>query len=301
MIFEPIASARYGIGLIVSRPAGLNSLEKLRFQHRMSAGYNAARLVLFPGNPVRSPLLLAHLACIGLLAALAAPAACVGSVDRAESLNDDGDAGAASDALCRVDTDCVPAGPKCCGCPTFAVPRTDPVARACSNVGCPMSECAENVIARCSEGRCELACAPRACELTGPSCAYGFAADLNGCLTCECAVPVADGCTASADCAQTRADCCGCQEGGSDTAVLSRDKAAYDAMLMCPPTPACPGLDTCTADVPTCVQGRCELVSPALPVGACGRSDLPPCPAGTECMVNVSDQANMHGVGVCSP
>jgi hypothetical protein len=112
-------------------------------------------------------------------------------------------------------------------------------------------------------------------------------------------VPPAGGCTADTDCARTRADCCGCQRGGFDTAVLAANRATFDASLMCSAQPFCPGVDTCTADVPTCVAGRCALVSPTLPAGACGRPDLPACPAGEVCIANASDQANMHGVGVC--
>ncbi len=262
----------------------------------MSAGYNPARLVLSSGRPVRTLLV-----CLALLAAIAASPACVGALETTGDQAPDPNAGAGA-APCIDDDDCVLAGTTCCGCPTFAVTRDDPVARACSNVhgpGCPPAECTENVVARCNEERrCELACAPRACEA---SCAYGYAADTNGCLTCECAVPPPGGCVTDADCTRTRADCCGCTRGGFDTAVLAADRASYDAMLMCPTSPACPGINTCTADVPTCVQGRCDLVSPDLPVGACGRDDLPPCPAGSQCLVNVSDQANMHGVGLCGP
>jgi hypothetical protein len=264
----------------------------------MSAGYNPARPVLSSGGPVRASLLLA------LLAVLAAPAACVGSIGTSGEFEPDPNPSAAPSS-CAVDDDCVPAGLTCCGCPTFAVMTSDPVARACSNVsgpGCPPPECSENVIARCSEERrCELACKPAACEAAAQSCAYGFAADMNGCLTCACAAPEPGGCMADTDCVRTRADCCGCKQGGFDTAVLTADQKTYDATLMCPPSPACPGIETCTADEPTCVQGRCELVSPDLPAGACGRSDLPLCPEGSQCLVNVSDQANMHGVGLCGP
>jgi antistasin family protein len=252
---------------------------------------------------VRAPLpfarLICRLACLGLVA-VGAPAGCVGSIDATVGADDNNPQGAPGSPFCSEDVDCVLAGPTCCGCPTFAVTKSDPVARACSNVECPLSECAESVIARCNEDqRCELACAPRACDPAGAPCAYGFAADTNGCLTCECAVPAAGGCSTSTDCTRTRADCCGCLQGGRDTAVLAAARAGYDAALACPSMPLCPGINTCTTDEPTCVQGRCELLSPTLPVGACGRSDLPPCPAGTQCIVNVSDQANMHGVGVC--
>lgn len=266
----------------------------------MSAGYNPARLVLVPDRPVRAPLVLSIL--LAFFAAIAASAACVGSIEDSVIGGDDNASGGAPPPLaCGRDEDCVPAAPTCCECPTFAVPRTSAVARACSNVPCPITECEADVVARCNEGRCELACAPRACEATGATCMYGFATDANGCLTCECATPEPGGCTADAQCEQTRADCCGCQQGGFDTAVLATTRAQFDAMLMCPPVPACPGIRTCTEDVPTCVQGRCDLVPRELPAGACGRADLPPCPAGTQCLVNVSDPANMHGIGVCGP
>ncbi|HWO27082.1 MAG TPA: hypothetical protein VNO30_50475 [Kofleriaceae bacterium] len=238
---------------------------------------------------------------MALCIALAAASACVGSIETSLDNADDPSPGGDSAApyFCSRDQDCVPAAPTCCECPTFAVSRTSPVARACANVPCPASECTADVVARCSdEGRCELACAPRACEPTA-SCMYGFATDASGCLTCDCAAPEPGGCTADSQCTQTRADCCGCQQGGFDTAVLVTDRARFDAMLMCPASPACPGISTCTADEPTCIAGRCELITPDPPPGACGRPDLPACPADTACLVNVSDPANMHHVGVC--
>ncbi|HWU87122.1 MAG TPA: hypothetical protein VN253_07605 [Kofleriaceae bacterium] len=254
----------------------------------MSASYNPARLVLSSGRLVRALLLLV----------LAISPACVGTIDGASANNDDANG---PSLRCAVDEDCIAVGARCCECPTFAVHVNDPVRRACSPVECPPSECAANVTAVCSEEqRCELACKPLACD-PGQTCEQGYALDQNGCLTCECAVPVPGGCTLDADCARTRADCCGCQQGGFDTAVLAADRARIDADLMCPAQPACPGVDTCTTDEPTCVQGRCALVAPMPPTGACGRPDLPACPAGAACIVNASDQANMHGVGVCGP
>ncbi len=142
---------------------------------------------------------------------------------------------------CLEDSHCVPAGPTCCGCPTFAVSIGDPVARACANVKCPASECAENVVARCNEDQqCELACAPRTCGAASTACQYGFATDANGCLTCECATPAPNGCAVDADCTRTRADCCGCQLGGFDTAVLVTERASFEAKLDCKSTPAVP-------------------------------------------------------------
>jgi len=200
---------------------------------------------------------------------------------------------------CVLDSDCVLAASTCCGCPTFAVPLGDPLVEACGEVDCPAlpPSCAM-VEPRCDQGACTLACMPQACEA---SCEHGYALDTNGCLSCTCAPPpAADGCTRDSECVQTRADCCGCAQGGDDTAVLATVQASHDAMLGCSTAPQCPGVNTCDAsERPLCVQGRCELLGD-LPAGACGRPDLPACPAGTTCTVNASDQANMHGVGVCA-
>jgi hypothetical protein len=293
MIFDPIARGTLRDRSDRGGSIRQRGLGKLRLKDRMSTGYNQARLVLSSwASSVRASL---HTL---LALVLAATVACVGVV--ADSVEDDGNSPSAEALLCFVDDDCVPAGATCCECPTFAVTRRDPISRACSNVECPKDGCAENVTARCNgDNRCELVCKPLACAQGGPPCQYGYAIAENGCLTCECAVPLVNGCAGDADCVQTRADCCGCQQGGKDTAVLASEKAAFDASLMCAPEPACPGINVCTFDEPTCVQGRCDLVSRDLPAGACGRADLPQCAPGEVCLVNVSDQANMHGVGVC--
>src|SRR4051794_14630704 len=60
---------------------------------------------------------------------------------------------------CMVDNDCVAAGVKCCDCPTFAVPKSDPSHNACGAVPCPISQCSPNVRAACQTGACVLACA----------------------------------------------------------------------------------------------------------------------------------------------
>lgn len=228
---------------------------------------------------------------------LVASASCVGPIDSKDQLEPG--AGPANQ-VCELDNDCVAVAPTCCECPTFAVSAGDPVADACDRVTCPpKDECPANFTAVCGEGsRCELVCAPLACEAS-QACAEGFAMDANGCLTCECAVPLANGCTEDDQCSRTRADCCGCARGGYDTAVLTTDLGAFEAMLACRGEPLCPDVDTCTAEAPACVAGRCTLVTPVLPPGACGRPDLPACAAGSVCVVNASDQANMHGVGLC--
>jgi hypothetical protein len=203
---------------------------------------------------------------------------------------------------CQRDEDCVPAGRTCCECPSFAVHAADPIRRACAAVDCSGREeppaCSE-VAARCGEGgACELACAPVACELL---CSEGFARDASACLTCACASPALDGCAADADCARTRADCCGCSRGGFDTAVLAREREDFDRGLECPDEPSCPEVTTCRDEAPACVQGRCELVAPGLPAGACGRADLPACPAGEVCTLNASREADLRGIGQCRP
>ena len=49
------------------------------------------------------------------------------------------------------------------------------------------------------------------------------------------------------------------------------------------------------------VAGTLCGVAGMLPDNACGRADLPACPEGEACYVNASDQATMHGVGICQP
>lgn len=226
-----------------------------------------------------------------------------------QSGGDGDDNGAGAPSHCVRDSDCATAAATCCGCPAFAVHVADPVNRACaSGIVCPPDETCpaevrDSVRAACdSEGGCYLACVEMTCG-NPTSCPTGFAVDpTTGCLSCECAAPALDGCVDDGDCVQTRADCCGCDEGGTDTAVLASEQAAYDATLGCMASPACPQVNVCASNVtPTCVQGRCELTMGGLPPNACGRADLPDCPQGTACTVNADDQASMLGVGVCVP
>jgi hypothetical protein len=152
----------------------------------------------------------------------------------------------------------------------------------------------------CAAGRCVLACVAMECR---SSCLFGFAADASGCLTCDCAQPDLHACLSDGDCVRVRADCCGCERGGQDTAVLAEDAAEHDADLHCPAAPQCPKVNTCTDEAPTCVFGRCVLTEPtALPPDACGRFDLRPCPAGQDCVVNGPDtRINEQGLGLCRP
>ncbi len=179
-------------------------------------------------------------------------------------------------SACAVASDCVLAGASCCACPSVAVPADDPGVAACDDVTCPVStQCPNNVAPTCDHGTCALACAPLTCPNL---CTNGYAADSSGCLTCTCAV--ADGCTLDSDCHETAADCCGCEFGGSDTAVI--DVNAYQASLNCPSPPSCPGIDTCdSSSVVTCIAARCFLLpsaDQAVPPYACGRPDLHPDP-----------------------
>lgn len=228
-------------------------------------------------------------------------AACFGKANElatgADGIADGGSPGQA--LACMVDDDCVLVSAKCCECPTFATRKDDPIARACDGLDCPTTTCSETVQAACDPAtfQCVVACQPLACNQT---CENGYAADMFGCLSCECAPPVAAGCTRDTDCVQTRADCCGCVAGGFDTAVLASDAQKYDQDLMCPASPACPGVNTCNpGDAPRCVQGQCALTAEVVPADACGRPDLAACPAGTTCVVNASDPANLYGVGIC--
>jgi hypothetical protein len=240
---------------------------------------------------------------------IALSAGCPADVGRALSAEEeDGDrgdgngGGSSTPAECSLDRDCVAAGARCCDCPTYAVPTLDPAAQACANVDCAPASCGSPMRAACDLGKCVLQCAPVACEMN-VSCSSGFKTDANGCLTCECAGAVdATACDSDSQCARVRDDCCGCAQGGEDTAVPTDEVAAHEAALMCPSTPSCPGANTCAPDLaPRCVQGACELVSGPPPAGACGRPDLPACPEGEACTVNANDQATMHGVGICLP
>jgi hypothetical protein len=197
---------------------------------------------------------------------------------------------------CATNDDCALAGAKCCECPTFAASKGDPAVTACAEVACPVEACPPNVQAACTAGMCELMCLPVACPTTCPD---GYALDPTGCLECACSAANAQSCSRDSDCVRTRADCCGCANGGMDTAVPAFDQPTFDASLMCPAAPQCPNPDTCAPDLaPRCVRGQCELVPPT-PPGACGRPDLPTCPAGQTCTLNTSDAATQQGVGVC--
>jgi hypothetical protein len=233
--------------------------------------------------------------------AVAAISGCpsIGALDSAaDDTNGSGSGGAPGQGFCVDDSECVPAANKCCECPTFAVRVDDPAHQACSGVMCPtpMPNDCKSVVARCVQDHCELRCTPVVCPT---SCPLGFARDpMTGCLTCGCAQLLGE-CTKDTECVETRKDCCGCGRGGTDTAVVAAKQAAFDASLQCPPVPSCPNVNTCTDQVPRCVQGACALVEPTTPSLACGRDDLPKCPTPSQCVVNANESADMQGLGVC--
>ncbi|MGN6103496.1 MAG: hypothetical protein ACTHU0_00080 [Kofleriaceae bacterium] len=213
-----------------------------------------------------------------------------------------GDSGVAPEqSVCQVDEDCVALGVTCCGCPMFAVTHEDSLNRACDGVTCPPphASCPDNVRPACgADGACRLACLPVACETT---CEHGYAIEENGCLSCTCATPAPDGCQVDSDCVRTRNDCCGCARGGRDFAILASLLDPFEQALECPDDPACPDINVCGPEEPHCTWGQCRLVAPGAPVGACGRPDLPACPAGEACTVNLNEQADLRGIGVCAP
>jgi hypothetical protein len=244
---------------------------------------------------------------IVVLLALLLGACDVRATDALTGAEDDGDsngsgAGGALPHECSVANDCVAAGPKCCDCPTHAVPASDPTQAACAAVDCAPMQCGSPMEAACVSGRCELVCSPVACD-GNISCPNGFETDANGCLTCNCAP--ASGpmeCSLDTECVRVKDDCCGCEMGGMDTAIPQGEVASHDAGLNCSANPSCPGVDTCApALTARCVQGECALVSGGLPANACGRADLAACTSGEACTVNANDQATMYGVGVCQP
>jgi hypothetical protein len=242
---------------------------------------------------------------------LALTAGCFGNATELASAGDDsGDPQAPPSDLasCVTADDCQLVGASCCECPTFATSIYDPRLGACDAVDCNTDAlvCPTNVVAACNQNQCELACAPLECL----PCDNGYFLEANGCLSCTCR-PLqtqTPSCDVDADCSRTRADCCGCSQGGDDTAVATADLAAFDAELACPQAPQCPGQangsePTCNASefTPRCALGECALLREAMPANACGRPDLPACPSGTTCKINVNDSANLYGVGVCAP
>lgn len=228
--------------------------------------------------------------------------ACGWPASDVQSANDDD--GNYGPAECAAASDCVLASTTCCGCAEFAMPD-EGWSSGCEDIECPEPEGAcPAVTAACIDGSCALACAPLECDL---SCDGGFVRDSAGCLACECAGgdgPVAE-CSVDTDCVQVPADCCGCADGGADTAVPASEAESMMDSLMCPTDPACPDVDVCDPSLTArCLGGTCTLTgmagTDAVP-GECGTPELPPCPDGTVCVLNADDEASSQGVGTCQP
>jgi hypothetical protein len=203
---------------------------------------------------------------------------------QAESLDGDGDGDSdPAEAACQVDDDCVAASTACCACPTFATSRAG--GGDCGTVECPALECAPTA-AFCDTGVCRLRCVE--VEIT-QVCAQGFEVDAAGCAVDRCAAgpPV---CEVDSDCARVAADCCGCELGGSDTAVPAAEVGAHLDGLDCADDVFCPGVNSCDeAETPRCLGGTCRLVrGPGLddPLAVCGTPESPSCPDGQICVVN---------------
>ena len=207
---------------------------------------------------------------------------------------------------CAVNSDCQVAALSCCECATFAIPNGQGFDDSCEDVQCGDPTACPVTEARCEEGSCELACAAVTCDL---ACESGFVADESGCLLCECAPAESmSGCQVDTACAQTAADCCGCENGGQDTAVLSVELTGFQDGLGCPATPACPGVNTCNpSEIPRCVLGECTLAAPdgsvVDPRTYCGVQNMPTCAEGDVCVLNAQGafEASAAYVGVCQP
>jgi hypothetical protein len=220
--------------------------------------------------------------------------------------NDDADDGDPGLLLCASDADCVGAGASCCACPEYAVHRDSPFAQACEDLDCPAPDpmVCGSLEPRCgSDGTCALACRAITCELA-PPCSGGFAVDADGCLACECATGLSPECVLDTDCVRVPADCCGCAQGGADTAVPGSLEQEHRDGLGCPPSPVCPGVDVCDPTaVVTCAAGRCTFGASGAPMevpdDACGTPELPECPPGQMCVLNSDPEATLAGVGVC--
>jgi hypothetical protein len=214
---------------------------------------------------------------------------------------DDTDGSAGTAPRCFEDSDCALGAPSCCSCPSYATSADDPGITGCDGVTCPMEPvCGDNVKAACDPAvGCVLRCVEMPCA---NNFAGGYAMDTaTGCLACMAPAATSLGeCTVDSDCVETRQDCCGCAEGGEDTAVPVTDRANYDVALHCSASPSCPGVNVCEMGAAArCVQGSCTLTAAQLPANACGRPDLVDCLPGQTCILNRDPQATELGVGVC--
>jgi hypothetical protein len=219
---------------------------------------------------------------------------------------------------CEIAADCVPAAASCCECPSYALPVTSDWDQSCADVDCvdpDYGAACPRTEAACEAGWCALRCEPVECDLP---CVGAFDVDSFGCLACSCGdgpPPTDVMCEVDAECVRAAADCCGCENGGADTAVPTAELAAFEAELDCDPSPVCPGVNTCDPElVPRCLGGACALAAPPGPglTPDAGPDDSPadpaycggsygPCPPDQVCVLNDpdADEASSMGVGVC--
>jgi hypothetical protein len=170
----------------------------------------------------------------------------------------------------------------------------------------------------CVEGRCTPTCEtpePRnRCERLGGYCTYfmeecsegmtganepGQMLGCEGGRSAKCCVPAAPNpyaCDTSADCVMVKADCCGCQMGGSSVAV---NRAFADAAQPDPATCEgimCLAVYNCTG-VAACLSGLCGIVDNGSPQASCALS------GGTvetaSCCMSTPDFPNLCRIGPC--
>ncbi len=202
--------------------------------------------------------------------------------------------------ICVSNSDCVLVASNCCDCPTFAAPES--FGASCDEVECPGDNVCAPADAICDSGQCELRCSVVA---TTQLCDRGFVVDEAGCTRDECVgTDEATECTVAEDCVVVPADCCGCEQGGNDTAVPLGAEEEHIGGLMCD-DPVCPGFSTCEGGSAGCLGGTCRYFPDAgiAPTAAfCGTLETGSCPADQRCVLNGTDfGTGIPGIGVCQP
>lgn len=157
-----------------------------------------------------------------------------------------------------------PGGEACC------VPE-EPVNTCESDSDCEFGEewCVDGTCSACDNGG-------RFCKMY---CADGMVDPRNGCQPCRCKEDIF-ACASDDECVVAKADCCGCQMGGTSVAV-NRDHADEVG-----PDPescqhiACKAVYTCRGN-PACVDGQCMIVE--------GRPNPYACEIDDDCVMVKAD------------
>lgn len=196
---------------------------------------------------------------------------------------------------CALDSDCALAASSCCRCPTFA---TLTGAGDCDSVECAPADCAP-AEAFCDRGQCRLRCAE---VVATQDCASGFEVDEAGCTIDRCAAETSTSeCAIDDDCVRAPADCCGCEQGGRDTAVPAGALDAHLEGLDCADGSLCPQIDACEPDSEVrCLGGICRLVSGSgldVPTSVCGAPEAGGCATDEICVLNAPEAP--PGAGIC--